>query len=1089
MSIMTRRRAASIAAWLARHDWLLPLATAGFFVLVSYGIRPSFEVVSFEYQAIEPSPGVEGKGAGPAWLPLPYPPRVVPAEAGFLFRARVRIEDPFVLDGLQVVVDDLLTRLAVNGNEVFTGKSHGIGDHLDATVRRALAHYMVPGVNVISGTVVNTGGPTLLRFETPGGAALYGSDRTRIHFWGALCLLTAWFALYRISPSPSVRTTVLILLATTLLFFRGFLSTLRHYGRSDWDVHFSFVEAVRRSVVEYGELPLWNPYSDGGVPLLGYPESMALSPLLPLTWALGTVVGAKLLVILHAWIGMVGMFLLGRYLKLRWEATLVGAVLFQFNGAIVQHMAEGHLPHMGVNWVPWSLLFFFRSRYHWDMNLLLSGLFLAAVMLTGNVYTLVFTVVGMAAWCVLESVRTRTARPVLALGGWLATFGVLSAPKTLPVLEYGLLCARRPGTAGGFNFDLLWTALTGREPAYFRPGQVVLWHEYASYVGELALALAAVGAAVHFRRVWPAVVTLGLLVWLSLASFAPIDMWALLRQLPFISSLHTPSRWNYAFLFVLIWFTALGVHRIGARLPAVGFFVPCIIFLDLLIVGSPLYEDTFRLQAAPPPAAGEFRLVRAASASHLGRYSGQFELVSRNIGIRDSYNPVAPVRYAVPEGSPEYRGLVFLETTEGSASVLGWTPRRVRVQVNARSTDALVYNQNYFPGWNAYVNGERRRAFPVQGLVATTVHPGEGSVLFVYEPALVKVGFCVTAVALLAAACAWVASRAGTLGRSPRFRLGWSLAAGAAVVASAELAARVWGDAASVMHVRHQRVRLSENPALLYELAPYWSGEFETINPLGFRGSDVAREKPPGVFRVVCVGGSFTFGAAVDEQQTYPRILETKLQAEVRDRGGSSRVEVLNLGVPAYRPVELVQVLRRALVDLDADVIVLAIGEPFAEERRILLEQLGERADVDVRGLLLAKLGRETVIARLMRHSHFGTLVLNRVRQARVVLGERAPLRLAEFAEVEDGVGRHTDWRALGVANVAKNVPVLIMTIGASPGTAEVLRYLNVPEAEPVRTTADFSGSAVAHRRMALGVFWHPGFLHAVRDILQPAGS
>jgi hypothetical protein len=63
------------------------------------------------------------------------------------------------------------------------------------------------------------------------------------------------------------------------------------------------------------------------------------------------------------------------------------------------------------------------------------------------------------------------------------------------------------------------------------------------------------------------------------------------------------------------------------------------------------------------------------------------------------------------------------------------------------------------------------------------------------------------------------------------------------------------------------------------------------INNLGFRGADVAMEKPPAVRRVLCVGDSFTFGEGVHEQDTWPHRLGRLL-------GGGT--QVLNAGVQGY---------------------------------------------------------------------------------------------------------------------------------------------------------------------------------------------
>jgi lysophospholipase L1-like esterase len=66
------------------------------------------------------------------------------------------------------------------------------------------------------------------------------------------------------------------------------------------------------------------------------------------------------------------------------------------------------------------------------------------------------------------------------------------------------------------------------------------------------------------------------------------------------------------------------------------------------------------------------------------------------------------------------------------------------------------------------------------------------------------------------------------------------------------------------------------------------------INNLGLRDArDVAVPKPPGTFRVLCVGDSFTFGIETPEELTYARLLEDALA----QHAGGRRVEVWNAGV------------------------------------------------------------------------------------------------------------------------------------------------------------------------------------------------
>jgi lysophospholipase L1-like esterase len=76
-----------------------------------------------------------------------------------------------------------------------------------------------------------------------------------------------------------------------------------------------------------------------------------------------------------------------------------------------------------------------------------------------------------------------------------------------------------------------------------------------------------------------------------------------------------------------------------------------------------------------------------------------------------------------------------------------------------------------------------------------------------------------------------------------------------------------------------------------------------TLNSLGFRTPERPFAKAPGVKRIVCLGGSTTFGGATDAE-TWPALLEARLNAVYASR---VRVEVINLAMDnAASPTSLV---------------------------------------------------------------------------------------------------------------------------------------------------------------------------------------
>ena len=98
--------------------------------------------------------------------------------------------------------------------------------------------------------------------------------------------------------------------------------------------------------------------------------------------------------------------------------------------------------------------------------------------------------------------------------------------------------------------------------------------------------------------------------------------------------------------------------------------------------------------------------------------------------------------------------------------------------------------------------------------------------------------------------------------------------------------------------------QVEKDPRLLWRYRPdqvirggFLPPETYTINSRGFRTPEFTDAKPEGVQRVVCLGGSTTFGWGVSDQIAYPRQIEVKLNA--LDREGR-RWEVINLGMSNY---------------------------------------------------------------------------------------------------------------------------------------------------------------------------------------------
>lgn len=92
-----------------------------------------------------------------------------------------------------------------------------------------------------------------------------------------------------------------------------------------------------------------------------------------------------------------------------------------------------------------------------------------------------------------------------------------------------------------------------------------------------------------------------------------------------------------------------------------------------------------------------------------------------------------------------------------------------------------------------------------------------------------------------------------------------------------------------------------------------WARQAVRFNRHGFRDREFG-PRPPGVFRIVAVGDSFTFGNGVAAGARYSALLEQAL---------GNGFEVLNLGTPGFNTPEIAATLRSPVPSLQPDFVLV----------------------------------------------------------------------------------------------------------------------------------------------------------------------
>jgi len=98
-----------------------------------------------------------------------------------------------------------------------------------------------------------------------------------------------------------------------------------------------------------------------------------------------------------------------------------------------------------------------------------------------------------------------------------------------------------------------------------------------------------------------------------------------------------------------------------------------------------------------------------------------------------------------------------------------------------------------------------------------------------------------------------------------------------------------------------------------------------TINRWGMRDRDYERLPAPGTYRIALLGPSNVMGWGVGDGETFEALLEDRLN---RERVGArhAQYEILNLGVPGYRPPQQLVALEKALGFGPHAVFYVAVG-------------------------------------------------------------------------------------------------------------------------------------------------------------------
>ncbi|MDX9746300.1 MAG: GDSL-type esterase/lipase family protein [Syntrophales bacterium] len=180
-----------------------------------------------------------------------------------------------------------------------------------------------------------------------------------------------------------------------------------------------------------------------------------------------------------------------------------------------------------------------------------------------------------------------------------------------------------------------------------------------------------------------------------------------------------------------------------------------------------------------------------------------------------------------------------------------------------------------------------------------------------------------------------------------------------------------WGIRKNISHVK----AIHQSPEYAYQY---------NTNSAGFRGTDeYSIKRPDGVIRIMVQGDSVTLGHGVQDEETYPALLQKRLREK------EIHAEVINMGVSGFGTAEELIQFQNDGLRYQPDIVILGYFQNDDINNRVsqlyhikngVLERDKTRFDPGI--YIRDRLHAIPLYGYLSQHSHLLTYVRNRVSHA-----------------------------------------------------------------------------------------------------------
>lgn len=493
-------------------------------------------------------------------------------------------------------------------------------------------------------------------------------------------------------------------------------------GRFDWDLYTFHVEFLRKSYLDFGSFPLWNPYYGAGFPVWENPSSKSGSFTHLLAIVFPSLTALKLSFVFYFVIaGGFNYHSFQLYNKSSKLITILFVCFFQFSGYFFQKFYAGHMNQVQGLFLPAFLFYFLytiQNKSKWIPYLVI---LIAYILLSeGAIYTITqatFLLFFLSGWEIYHS--TNPKESFFRFSKFVLLILVILSFKWIPMFLFVHHVGRY------FVPDQFSLSISDLYPIFFGTSQHPLlsqsltqmqyrYWEYGNYLGQIPLYLLPL-LIVTKRKMIFIVGLLFLTIWIMFGNVDTISPVKLLEQLPIYSQERVYPRWSLSVVMLYTWCLAINIQSLTERTKHKFKIYQSIVILILLIIhtidtrkmNTKYLDEIFVLQ---PPADTihnqEIYPITISTFTDYGSDSRMLPALGANASINDIYENLTFYFSNETIDSKNYHGEFFLHPSLQSVKPTNWEPDSFTFDSLPKG-QLLVINQKFHPGFKA-INTENK---------------------------------------------------------------------------------------------------------------------------------------------------------------------------------------------------------------------------------------------------------------------------------------------------------------------------------------------------------------------------------------------